>query len=284
MVTQFALSSLVIANVDVQAVQLHPILGGYEIWLPVSFDTDAPRENAKPRWARIFSARVSLAKQGHNPREVGTAFLDQPVVIDQAQRSFPQLVLFKLPLQPYQLSILEEYRNGGDFQVELILSMTGGEAGRAYGTPEQQTIKKTVPQSDWVAQLNGAKALNIVIVEIPIPMVDPSHEQSAIFRHIAHARKHLVEGNFKECVAECRQLAEEIGGQDLGAVKGMLCTDKESMGKQERVRAILWALQHFTHLAAHSASRGGIADYTRSDASLILSLASALTAYHMHAT
>ena len=67
----------------------------------------------------------------------------------------------------------------------------------------------------------------------------------------------FASGDWRSCVSECRQFAEEIGGGRLTAAIDMLTTGRRTMTKQDREDILTAALQHYGHLAAHSESQRG---------------------------
>lgn len=224
----------------------------------------------------MHGAHVVLkAKAGQS--DLPVAFLDQPAIIRQGQYSNPTSLQLRVLLQPHQLEVLEVMRNGGDLHFELRLSARGGDSQRgANDWPEQPSLTVHVPESNWVAQLDSAKAFRILLLEIPMPFSDKPRR--AADKHLTRAQKHFIEGNYRECVSECRQFAEEAGKGRASDALTKLKQDRTAMTKDERQTAILWALQNYSHLAAHSGSAGGV-DFNRVDAKLALSLAAALAAH-----
>ena len=83
-------------------------------------------------------------------------------------------------------------------------------------------------------------------------------------------------GDWRSCISECRQFAEELGGTKLAPALQMLCTDRRRMTKGDREDLLVAALQHYGHLAAHSESQRGQLEYRRADAKMAVTLAASL--------
>jgi hypothetical protein len=178
------------------------------------------------------------------------------------------------------LSALEEIRDAGDLDFELVLAATGGDdQNGANNWPEQQMLRLHLPQSEWVAQLNAAKAYAVMLIKVALSITHSSAPRRARDQHLLRAEEHFVAGNYRECVSECRQFLEELAGDKLGQALSLLRSEARNMDKSQREEAILAAIHHYTHLAAHSGSRQGELNYERSDARLILSLAAASAAH-----
>ena len=77
---------------------------------------------------------------------------------------------------------------------------------------------------------------------------------------------------------------EELGSQRIlgkgwdGKALDRLASERKSITKDEREQ-VLWAtIKHYTHLAHHASSEGGVSAYSRSEAQFTLALAAAAVA------
>src|SRR5665213_604067 len=262
-----------IADEEVLIVQLRPIAGAYELVLMTTITVQKPFD--KVRWLTLFGARVTALFLGGAKLDLGLASLEQPVILRQHEGPgiVRQQCQFVVPLQPNQLGNIEDSRAGGDINFELMLVATGGDQQLgAYEQPAPQSLRAKAAESDWVAQLNSAKAFNILLIEVPMPFVNPSKASKAIDSHLRNAQSYFVNADYRQCIAECRQTMEEIGNTEYGAAKTLIEGDKNGMTKEEREQVLAAMLHHYTQLSAHSVGRGGYLGYTRSDAKLALTL------------
>ncbi len=265
-----------VADMQVQTVQLRSLLGSYELSFLFSGTTYPMQQDEVSRWLVVHGARVVLKAKG-GPSDLPLALPDQPAIIRQGQYANPTSFELRIPLQPHQLEALETARDGGDLHFEMRLSARGGDSQRgANDWPEQASLTAHVPESNWVAQLASAKALRILLLEISMPFSNGAGRSAD--KHLTRAQKHFIEGNYRECVSECRQFAEEVGQGRTSDALTKLKQDRMGMTKYERQVAILATLQNYAHLAAHSGSAGGV-NFNRDDAKLALSLAAALAAH-----
>jgi hypothetical protein len=276
------LNSQGIADEEALIVQLRPIAGAYELFFGTTITVLKPFD--KVRWLTLFGARVTALFGGGAKLDLGLASLEQPVVLRQHEGPgiMRQQCRFVVPLQPNQLGAIEECRAGGDINFELMLAATGGDQQRgAYEQPAPQSLRAKSAESDWVTQLNSAKALNILLIEVPMPFVNPSKASKAIDNHLRNAQSYFVNADYRQCIAECRQAMEEIGNTEYGAAKTLIDGDKNSMTKEEREQVLAAMLHHYTQLSAHSVGRGGYLGYTRADAKLALTLVAAFAAHRV---
>jgi hypothetical protein len=118
----------------------------------------------------------------------------------------------------------------------------------------------------------------MLLLEVRLPNGGIRHTAK---RHLLRAQELFAAGDWRGCVSECRQFAEELGGGKLAPAIDMLRTDRRGMTKEDREDLQIAALQHYCHLAAHSESQRGQLEYRRVDAKLALSLAASLAEYRL---
>jgi hypothetical protein len=251
-------------------VSLREMVGGYELVFAVTGTTDPQKETA--HWLVVHSGRVSV-RSNLGQRELGTALPGMPTTIRQYSNPGYFSLELKLPVQPSQLAALEDHRNGGNLDFDITIAGIGG-AKHPSDAPEYPILRMQVAQSAWIAQLASANAKNILLLEVAMPIAGAAPKRKAIFGHIQHAQKLFVDGLYSECVGECRKAIEEMEEGTASTLWASLASrqDREAMEKTDRLRAIFGTVHLYTHLAAHSASRGGISNYTRADAKLLLVL------------
>jgi hypothetical protein len=266
-----------ITEAKIQGIHLQSLVGGYEFSFNTHVSVRPVRELA--RYLVVHSARANIRFRDVTTADFGQFLPDQPFFIRQFAHPGTAAAQFRLPILPQQLSVLENRRDGGDLDFEMALSATGGDDrdGPNYWL-EQPKLHFHLSQSDWVRQLNSTKAFNVLLLEVPVPLIDPASPARAIDQHLRRAQKHFRDGNYRECVSECRQSIEKLGYVGTGGALKQLCENRNKMDKDERTDAILDTIKHYTHLSAHSESRGGTMNYTRSDANLILLLTAAFAA------
>jgi hypothetical protein len=277
----FTVNSKIIAALQIQGVQLRPLLGAYELSFVLS-GTVHGKSDDMYRWIAISGARVTLRSKDGHQIELGLAKSDKAAVIRQSDNSTPIGIELKAVLLPHQVEMLEAARDGGDLNFKLNFYARASTSKNENYDWEEPVTEMTVhvPESAWVAQLNSSKASRILLFEVRLPLADGANVRHPADRHLIRAQELLMNGNWRECVSECRQFAEELGGDRLAPALDKLAASRRLMDKDEREAVIIAALQHYGHSAAHSDSKHGELDYKREDAKLALSLAASLASYH----
>ena len=273
-------SAKMIASIEPQAVQLLRLLGAFELCLLFSGTVQQKAEYY--RCLAISGARVTVRSIGGHSLELGTAFSEKAVVLRQGDNSKPEQFTLRLPLQPHQVDLMENVRDGGDLNLSVKFLARGSDSRSSWFDWEEagdMALQIPVPESAWVKQMNASGADRILLFEVRVPSSDGALPHPAA-RHLLKAQQHLVGGNWRECVSECRQFAEQLGGGRLTPATDRLASGRRSMSKDEREAVLLAALLHYGHLAAHSESQHGELDFDRADAKLALSLAASLAAHH----
>lgn len=270
--------SRIVASVDVTTVQLTPILGAFELVISLTGHVYGMSDGIH-RSLTIGSARVLMRSKSGQPVQLGRAVPDSLIVIRQANNSNHLNFALKLILHPHQLEKLEAERNGGDLNLSLALLARASASNNEGGDWEEPLGESPiiVPKSTWVARLNESNAGRRLLLEIRLPEGTMRHPAE---RHLLRAQELFAEGAWRNCVSECRQFAEELGGTRLGAAKEMLKNEGRAMTKEEREALIIASLRHYAHMAAHSESKNGALDYSRSEAKLALSVAASLAEHH----
>jgi hypothetical protein len=277
----FTVNSKIIASFQPQAVQLVPLLGNFELGFLFS-GTVHGKSDDMYRWLAISGARVALRTKGGGILDLGLATSDCAVVIRQGDNTHGDQFTLRLVLQPYQIDLLEAARGGSDLNFKLKFFARGSTSKSEPQDWEERgdmSLEVHVPESVWARQMNESKADQILLFEVRLPTGSEGALAHPAARHLVRAHQHLTGGNWRECVSECRQFAEELGGDKLAPALDRLSSGRKSMTKDEREMVLVAALQHYGHLAAHSESKHGELDFDRADAKLALSIAASLASH-----
>ena len=258
-----------IADGIVQSVGLQPVMGAYE--LAFSLRLSVPTgQGGLPR-ASVLGARITVQSSEGDVRPLGFARPQQPfqlVCKDFVDRPSCSL---HLSLHPGQIAALEELRDSGELTFQLWFAGTGmDDHGEQYLHGE---LSGRVPRSDWLQTLRAAGARNVLLLEVPMPLEEDQNDGwSAVASHLRSAEEAYGTGNYRECVASCRLVFDE-----LGTLCGLKWPHelRRDMAKPEREDAAFGALRHYTHLAHHTIGGSGEASFTRSEAQFILSATAA---------
>jgi len=267
----------IIAAIDIRPVQLGRLLGAYELVVPFSGTVHGAGDGIY-RSLAIAGARIAMRAKNGQIVQVGRAVPDNGTIVRQYDNPSHVDFALKLPLQPYQLEALEAERDGADLHLTITLQARATSNEQRSDDSEQYLGETpfTIPRSLWIEQLNQSNAARILLLEVQLPDGDVRHPGE---RHLRRAQEQFVAGDWRSCVSECRQFAEELGGGRLAAAIDMLSTGRRGMTKQDREDILIAGLQHYGHIAAHSESQQGELAYSRADAKLALSLAACLAGH-----
>lgn len=270
-------NSALVAKVDAASVVLKPLLGGYELGFLLTI-TPTPVMNER-RWVALECGRVAVRGNAGDLRPLGVARPDARLLIAQTANGHGVRAVLTMPLQAVQLAKLEDIRDGGGLAFEVALAGDGGVTGiEGASSPVGETLRLQTAQSDWIAQLHAAGFVDIILLEAALP------HGSAGSLSLQRAQRHFLNGEYSACVAECRQLVEELGltrsGDNAWAshARKALQEDRKGMTKQAREDVLLAAIQHYAHQAHHPVSDGGVAHYSREEAKFILHLSACCAA------
>lgn len=265
--------------------QLHlqRIAGAHELVL--RFEAQIIPAERTPRNLAIYGAKISMQGNGGS-LDLGYARLDAPFHAKQGLREMGATLTFALPLHPPQLSAIEELRAESDLSLYLAPCGIGGDGSVTNPLYEKWGIP--VPRSRWLEMLRDARALDVLLLEIPMPVGEVPAWAKAVRDDLTRAQRHFHMGEYVDCVGSCRRVLDELGKRShgdrwSGPLLGSLANrdTRDAMTKQEREQAIQATIRHFTHLAHHSESDGGVF-YDRAEAKLALSLTAAITARMIH--
>ena len=125
----------------------------------------------------------------------------------------------------------------------------------------------------------------MLLLEVALPLPGRSKKWAAVEKDLLRAEEEFRNGNYHSCVSSCRTVIQELGHKRFSnkswaePLLTRLSSERKEMSKNEREGAIWGAVRHYTHQAHHSDSEGGISEYSRAEAQLILTLTSAFVAH-----
>lgn len=272
-----------IADPRVQSVTLCPMVGGFELIFGLRVPIRAVE--AVVRRASIAGSRITVRSNDGEPLSLGFARPERPFELASTAAGSTESHDLYLYLQPGQLAALESVRGTGDLSFEFAASGTGSDE---HG--EQQVFgdwQHRVPRSDWIGQLRTAGVRDVLMLEVPIPLKHGTDDWRAIAEPLQRAEEQYRSGDYYSCVGSCRTAMEELGvyrygdeewaGRALGPLASR--STREDMDKAAREAAVYAVLRHYTHLAHHGPSEGGVFAYTRAEAQFLLGLTAAAAAH-----
>jgi hypothetical protein len=274
-------NSRIVAEARIQAVTLRPVVGAYELWF--GLDISVNPVSGEPRRVSIIGARVSVRTSAGGLQQIGFARPESALVIVQYTHPGRSTHGLVLPLQPAQLAAIERGRDAGDVTFELSAAGVGRDQNGEQGVQDDWRIQ--IARSEWLEKLRSAKARDVLLLEVPLPLADRSKEWEAITRELQRAEKHFRDGDYNPCVASCRLVLDELGhlkfgpGDWAGPLLDRIAKDRGSMNGGEREAALWGAVRHYAHLAHHGPSGGGVSHYSRHEAQLVLTMVATLVGY-----
>ncbi|HWV46284.1 MAG TPA: hypothetical protein VN039_09745, partial [Nitrospira sp.] len=256
-------------------VRLESRFGGFELAFDFQgrifrqeVETDARRYVAYGAWLRL-----QLPGQA-----VDLGYLRPLVPVVMQQLTHETICNFSLAMDCHasQIEIVETYRNGGGLELSLQIHGLSSRPPIAFDREETQSTPAylSVPQSDWIKQLNRSGAGMVMLSEIHFPSVDRNALAHPGRKHLLDAQTKFLAGDWTGCVAECRKVAEAFGDRKLGKIKASFIKESGIMPKTDRLTMLLVAVEHCAHVAAHATDGSPQEDFTRSEALLLLRLTS----------
>ena len=189
-----------------------------------------------------------------------------------------------LPIQPSQLAAIENLR--GTSALDFELQAAGFGINQHAEHEVQDAWRVHVPRSDWIKKLRDANARNILLLEVPLPLPGRSTKRTKIADKLQRAEEYFRNGDYHACVASCRPVVVELGQQKskqkdwATQLLAWLASDhRNGMTKDQRAAALWGTARHYTHQTHHGTMEGGVADYSRDDAQLILILTASFVAH-----
>lgn len=289
-----------IAEIRIVNVILQEILGAYELSIGLEFnvlgnaiDRDEPDITA----IRLISGDIQISGPAGGQYRLGKARPHEYDILrvhshpDKPQRRFT------LPLTNSQVAAIETTRAASNLKfsfhlwAELISENPRDQANDDCTkmvarsdwieqlTQANDDCTITVARSDWIEQLKHAGFLDTLLIEVPFPAVEMPDTLRATKDFLREAQRHFLNGEFTSTVASCRKVIEEVGNHQHGttewpngAFQPFKSGNMKDMEKDDRERALLAMLNHYSHLAHHSESQSGHSEYSRSEAGMILEM------------
>lgn len=276
------INSTRIADARIQSVSLRPVLGAYDLVFGLILTVRSDKQ--RPGRASISGASVTIKTRNNEQHTVDFARPEAPLIFAARSNESRQSSALFLRLYPGQLTAMETLRGTGDIDFELLFVGIGDDG---YGDqPMQDNIRIHVPRSDWLKRLRDAGARDILLLEVPLPIRKRAKPWAAIAKDLKRAEENFRNGDYHACVGSCRTSIQELGHHKFNKKKDWsrplldrLANGRSNMTKQEREAELWGTLRHYTHQAHHGDSEGGEADYSRTEAQLILILTASFVAH-----
>jgi len=267
------------AHADIRSVGLQPILGAFELVFDLQLRTVTPDPAYE---AQLHGAAVAVVgAQGAFVR-LGQARPSAPLRVRTAPNGVTLSCELRLPIAAVQVAALEELRDSGDLQIKLTVAGEGGPLAHPEWIYDVSgDLVARVSRSAWIGLVNDAQAMDILLLEVPMPFVGAPPAGREMMSALRTAQRLFAEGNYSECVVRCRTALEALAaltgrGQGwVGAALAPLEAKRQAMTKDERQMVLEAALLHFTHLGAHPNE----VQISRRDAKLALSMTASILAY-----
>jgi hypothetical protein len=193
-----------------------------------------------------------------------------------AHKSGTASVQFQRLFTPLEIAALEEWRDGRDLGIKVMIYGFGKKGGVTTWDyfDEHPT---TVPRSKWLDMLAQAQLQEKVLVAVPVPADDRLRQAAAYLRS---AIGHHARGEYAAAAQTCRKALEEIGTAGFGrrAPKEVRDFVHQQDAKQysldDRVAVIMMAAKMFYNAAAHAGDEER--QWSRADVDLAMALTAAL--------
>ena len=213
-------------------------------------------------------------------RWLGTAD-PQPGQNVLAQRTYASTehMALRLFLEPLRVRAIEELRNGGGLTLRLRCSYRLRVGGVEAVLSNEEEL--SIPQGVWVPLLEQMGYQRTLLLEIPVPDADHRPELANAVELLSRSQRLIAEGQYTEAVGMCRDVLEEVtralkdeNGPDV-PVAGLFEQTRQ-MNKADRLRLLRRAAKVLTHLARHRDEVAAAIEWSRIDASSIVTITAAL--------
>lgn len=208
---------------------------------------------------------------GNPPRRVGCATSDAPMHFGPDYGNNPVSFSLDILLTSAQLDAIERERNGQ--QLSLTLKLYGDLFdGYSWRFGYDQLVVP-LDRDQWVAALNNSNYGATLIYEVPLSLSQLGSAK-AIDAALKSARKHFMEGNYREAVAACREALDPMkpSGAELRDARAILgdSVKKKMLTKAQRQMLLLAAVKDYTELSHHPTEEDQYLDFTRKEALLVM--------------
>ncbi|PZR35499.1 hypothetical protein [Caulobacter segnis] len=271
----------IIADLNVQAVQLRRGVGAFELALLIDITCSPPPPPSPRRWARIDSIGLYL-QPATGADHLATLRSASTARIEQYDNPLTQQLEYRATLQHRQLLALEDARDGRDLSLRLSILGVGGVVDDGVGRVAisvEHTL--TVQRSAWIDQLKGSSAAGVLLMEASIPVASSPGDEG-IARRLLSAEAAFHNGNYAKCIGDCRLAYDRLG---LTSTPKTKLPDKQfDMSFSERVDLLVASARHCTHLPHHDdGADSSEHTYSREEARLVFQVTAAVASYWLNA-
>jgi hypothetical protein len=264
-------------------VTMVPSVAGYLLRVGVSFRTNK-WEGAGLELSQV-RLKASVNRPDRDPLYLGGGEPESPMLV-RFEHHDSHIKTFDIGLSPAQIAALEDLRNGGDLSLRLDVQALADDGKQALLTVAN--LQRTVPQSEWVKELDRSGYTKLQLFEIPVYDSGLLERETALKPHFDAALNHLNRGHYGDTVAACRKVLEalDLSVQDKpvrSAAQKAFGAAQTEMSASQRGAYVRSALWHYTQLAHHADVPDEHAQFNRADAQWALTTTAA-TVRHVLAT
>jgi hypothetical protein len=190
--------------------------------------------------------------------------------------SYSRNVQLEIELSREQLEAMEVVRNGGDVALGFTYHLTLTDAAKQTHYA-QSSDGYQISQSDWIRMLKDARFSRITLLEVPSFETDLSPALAAASNHLRKAHEALLRGEYRSSVGLCRDVLEALDQalHDKEDLSQEVARQRD-LDKAGRLRLVRNAAKVFTHAARHEDEVTSRFEWTRTDATFIISLTTAV--------
>lgn len=218
-----------------------------------------------------FRGPDAIVLIGNPSRRVGHATSDAPMHFGPDYGNNSEYFSLGLLLTSAQLDAIERERNGRE--LSLTLKIYGDLFDTYSWRFGYDQLLERVDRDQWVAALNTSNYGATLIYEVPLNLAQ-KESAKAIDAALKSARRHFLEGNYRETIAACREALEPVkpDSSDLKAARDLLrdSENKKKLTKEQRQMLLFAAVKDYTELSHHPTEEDEYLDFTRKQALLVM--------------
>ncbi len=225
-----------------------PGIGCYTLAASLDFSINP---QLKPVQLRGLQLRLEWGDNSQRLLAIAHPEQAQPVQIPNHNKL---IIGFRMALSMAQVEAIEFLRSGANFNLSLWLYSEIVEGNESRAVSCQTTV--TIKQSEWIAVLERMGYQETLLLEFGLPQ--HIAQNSGVVKCVQIARNHFFQGNYNECVGECRKLLEIFKlnppeSSELGTARNKFFdrNERESMTVKERLLILRAAIHHTTNLPHH---------------------------------
>lgn len=230
-----------------------------------------------------LESQISVKVSKRKTISIGRGHPTEPIHLSVRENTGSRVRWIAVDLSPAQMSQLEEIRNGGGLEFEIVV-YAKVKAEREQLHSDRLTCR--VSQGDWLNVLEKSGYGKYLLFEVPVPSEKSPTALKDAVRHLKDAQKRHVRGEYNACVAELRKVYESIRKVRGEKSKISIANQKyrgsqnsrEAMDAPERRIALREAARHVTHPPNHA---GGDYHYSRRESRMYLGVAASILSYYV---